>query len=109
MRPPEILEERNRLPMVFIPIGPLEWHGPHLPVGTDGLHAHAVAVDVARRVGGVVLPTYFIGSETVRPSDQEAQGLKALGFTGSERIVGMDFPGNPVKSLYFGVFRESCG
>ena len=106
MRPPDIVKERNRLPLMFVPIGPLEWHGPHLPLGTDGLHAHAVAVEAARRVGGVVLPTYFVGTETVRLSDQGAQGLAALGFTGSERIVGMDFPENPVKSLYFeeGVF-----
>jgi creatinine amidohydrolase len=101
MRPPEIVRERERAPLAFIPIGPLEWHGPHLPLGTDGLHAHAVAVEVARAVGGIVLPTYFIGSETVRLNDGGAQGLKALGFTGRERVVGMDFPGNPVKSLYF--------
>jgi creatinine amidohydrolase len=101
MRPPEIVKEREQAPFAFIPIGPLEWHGPHLPLGTDGLHAHAVAVEVAGAVGGIVLPPYFIGSETVRPNDGSAQGLKALGFTGGERVVGMDFPANPVKSLYF--------
>jgi len=101
MRPPEIARERARCPLVFIPIGPLEWHGPHLPVGTDGLHAHAVAVGVAQRVGGVVLPTYFMGTETVRLNDQAAQSLTILGFSGTERIVGMDFPGNSVRSLYF--------
>jgi len=101
LRPPEIVQERARAPLVFIPIGPLEWHGPHLPLGMDGLHAHAVAVEVARRVGGVVLPTYFIGSETVRPTNGGAQSPTILGFEGSERMIGMDFPGNPVKSLYF--------
>jgi creatinine amidohydrolase len=101
MRPPDIVKERNRLPLVFIPIGPLEWHGPHLPLGTDGLHAHAVAVEAARRIGGVVLPPYFVGTETVRLSDQGAQSLTVLGFNGTERIVGMDFPNFPVKSLYF--------
>lgn len=101
MRPPDIVTEKKRLPLVFIPIGPLEWHGPHLPLGTDGLHAHAVAVETAHRVGGVVLPTYFVGTETVRLAEQGAQSLVALGFTGNERIVGMDFPEFPVKSLYF--------
>jgi creatinine amidohydrolase len=101
MRPPDIVKERARAPLVFIPIGPLEWHGPHLPLGMDGLHAHTVAVEVARRIGGVVLPTYFIGSETVRPTDGGAQSPAILGFEGSERMVGMDFPENPVKSLYF--------
>ncbi|TMI82519.1 MAG: creatininase family protein, partial [Bacillati bacterium ANGP1] len=79
----------------------LEWHGPHLPLGTDGLHAHEVAVEVARRIGGIVLPTYFVGTETVRLNDQQAQGLAILGFEGTERVVGMDFPEFPVKSLYF--------
>jgi creatinine amidohydrolase len=100
MRPPDIAKERERVPLVFIPIGPIEWHGPHLPLGTDGLHAHAVAVRVARRVGGVVLPTYFLGTETVRLGGQGAQSLGALGFATDEHIVGMDFPRNPVKSLY---------
>jgi creatinine amidohydrolase len=101
MRPPDIVEERNRIPLAFVPIGPLEWHGPHLPLGTDGLHAHEVAVEAARRIGGIVLPTYFVGTETVRLNDQQAQGLAILGFAGSERVVGMDFPEFPVKSLYF--------
>ena len=106
MRPPDIVQERDRLPIAFVPIGPLEWHGPHLPLGTDGLHAHEVAVEVARRIGGIVLPTYFVGTETVRLNDQQAQGLAILGFEGTERVVGMDFPEFPVKSLYFeeGVF-----
>ncbi len=101
MRPPDIVKERARAPLAFIPIGPLEWHGPHLPLGMDGLHAHTVAVEVARRVGGIVLPTYFIGSETVRPVDGGAQSPAVLGFDGSARMIGMDFPDNPVKSLYF--------
>ena len=52
-------------------------------------------------MGGIVLPTYFVGTETVRLNDQQAQGLAILGFEGTERVVGMDFPEFPVKSLYF--------
>ena len=99
MRPHQIVEARQRCPTIYLPVGPLEWHGPHLPLGTDGLHAHRVAVEVARRVGGVVLPAYFLGSDTVRPPEG-AQSVRALGFDGDARIVGMDFPENPVKSLY---------
>ena len=99
MRPAQIAERRRQCPVVYLPVGPLEWHGPHLPMGTDGIHAHRVSVEVARRVGGVVLPPYFLGTDTVRPLDGP-QGLRPLGFGGDERIVGMDFPTNPVKSLY---------
>lgn len=101
MRPREIIEERTRLPLVFLPLGPLEWHGPHLPLGTDGLVAHSIAVSVARRIGGVVVPPFFAGTDTIRPAGRGPQSLGALGFENHVRIVGMDFPGNPVKSLYF--------
>ncbi|HYM68091.1 MAG TPA: creatininase family protein [bacterium] len=99
MRPPQIVEARRKCPVAYLAVGPLEWHGPHLPMGTDAMAAHRVAVEVARRVGGVVLPAYHLGTETVRVPDGP-QGLRPLGFEGHERIVGMDFPGNPVKSLY---------
>ena len=99
MRPAQIVEARRRCPVAYLPVGPLEWHGPHLPMGTDGIHAHRIALEVARRVGGVVFPPYFLGTDTVRPPDGP-QGVRALGFRGDERIIGMDFPANPVKSVY---------
>jgi creatinine amidohydrolase/Fe(II)-dependent formamide hydrolase-like protein len=47
---------------VLIPLGALEQHGPHLPLGTDTLIAQAIANEVARRVGGVlVAPCLPIG------------------------------------------------
>ncbi len=101
MRPAEVVAARERCPVAFVPIGPLEWHGPHLPMGTDGLHAHHVAVRVAQAIGGVVLPTLFAGSETVRLPGAGAQRLGPLGFDDSARVVGMDFPAHSVKSLYF--------
>lgn len=87
---------RERTPVAYVPIGPLEWHGPHLPMGTDPLHAEALALEAARLTGGVVHPTLFWGCERERPPEK----LKALGFSGDEWIVGMDFPANPVRSLY---------
>jgi len=96
----EILEAKSRASLVFAPVSPIEWHGPHLPVGTDGLHAHHVAVRVAKEVGGVVLPTLFLGTETVRLPGNDPEQLGALGVDEGARVVGMDLPGFPVKSLY---------
>jgi creatinine amidohydrolase len=70
MRIGEILAAKRRFPLAFCPVSPIEWHGLHLPVGTDGLHAHHVAVRVAEQVGGVVLPTLFAGTETVLRPEQ---------------------------------------
>jgi creatinine amidohydrolase/Fe(II)-dependent formamide hydrolase-like protein len=40
---------------VLIPLGALEQHGPHLPLGTDTLIALAMATRVARRVGNLLI------------------------------------------------------
>jgi len=101
MRPGEVVEARRRAPIVFVPVGPLEWHGPHLPLGTDGLHAWHVSAGVAREVGGVVLPTFFAGTDVLRLPGKGPEQLGALGLEEDARVVGMDFPQFPVKSLYF--------
>src|ERR1700728_3117282 len=46
---------------VFLPVGALEQHGPHLPLGTDALLASAIATGVAAQVGGVVAPALSYG------------------------------------------------
>ena len=40
--------------------GALEWHGPHLPLGLDGLVAERFAERVADRAGGVLLPATWL-------------------------------------------------
>ena len=101
MRPGEIVAAREACPIVFVPVSPIEWHGPHLPVGADGLVAHHLSVQVALRTGGVVLPPLFAGTDTVRPQGTGPQQVGSLGFEEGTRIFGMNFPGFPVKSLYF--------
>jgi creatinine amidohydrolase len=46
---------------VFLPVGALEQHGPHLPLGTDSMLARAVAEGAAAAVGGLVAPTLSYG------------------------------------------------
>jgi len=46
---------------VVIPLGILEKHGPHLPLGTDLLAARAVAERAAREEYVVVFPPYYFG------------------------------------------------
>jgi creatinine amidohydrolase len=50
-----------RLPVVFLPLGPVEWHGEHYALGLDALKAHALCVRVAREAGGVVHPSVYGG------------------------------------------------
>lgn len=48
-------------PPVFLPIGALEQHGPHLPLGTDALLAAAIAASVARLTHGIIAPALAYG------------------------------------------------
>ncbi len=62
MYPGEFAEAVARCPVAYVPMGLLEWHGEHLPLGVDGLKSHALCVAVAGAVGGgVVLPPFYVG------------------------------------------------
>lgn len=97
MVPAELLEAVNGRSLVYQPVGSMEWHGPHMGMGMDTINAHAVALEAARRTGGVVMPPLYIGTETPRSPET----LRKLGFSGDERVVGMDFPQNSVASFYW--------
>ena len=57
LRPDQLAAKFASRPIVIWPLGALEWHGPHLPLGLDGLVAEAFAEKLAQRSGGVLLPT----------------------------------------------------
>jgi creatinine amidohydrolase len=46
---------------VFLPVGALEQHGPHLPLGTDALLASAMSTGAASAVSGIVAPALAYG------------------------------------------------
>jgi len=52
---------KSEQPPIFLPVGALEQHGPHLPLGTDGLLSAAVAADTAALTAGLVAPTLSYG------------------------------------------------
>lgn len=46
----------------LLPVGATEQHGPHLPAGTDTIVASAVADEVSRATGAIVLPALSFGA-----------------------------------------------
>ena len=61
MTPGELTAVVATSPVAYVPLGLLEWHGNHLPLGTDFLKITGICLEVARRTGGVVLPPTFYG------------------------------------------------
>ncbi len=60
--PHEVAERWALSPIAYVPIGCIEYHGAHLPLGVDGFTAHAVCEKAAHRSGGVVHPISFMAN-----------------------------------------------
>lgn len=56
MTQPEIASALARNPLVIIPTGSVEQHGPHLPTGTDYYASLGIAQSVAAHLDALVLP-----------------------------------------------------
>lgn len=97
LRPGQIKERLARTPVIYIPVGPVEWHGLHMPFGTDPLTAQTVALAACRITGGVVWPTLFFGSASLR-TPQQAERL--FGFEKGRHVWSVDFPANILPSAY---------
>jgi creatinine amidohydrolase len=75
-------EFRRRLaekPVAYLPLGTLEWHGEHLPLGSDAIQSEGLMVACARQLGGVVMPPIHLGPD------------RALLAEDGSMLYGMDF------------------
>ena len=61
--PEEFVQRIQVMPAAYLPLGTMEWHGPHMPLGADGIQSKELFIRVAEKVGGVVLPMLFMGPD----------------------------------------------
>ena len=61
-RPAEAQRVLEEAPIVFLPVGCVEYHGPHLPLGVDMLTAEAMCRRTAAVTGGLVLPPLWLAA-----------------------------------------------
>lgn len=85
LTPAEFRKRLGEAPIAYLPLGTLEWHGEHLPLGADGLQARGFFLHLAREVGGIVLPTLFLGPDKrVVVKGKEFYGMDIYGFLPEE-------------------------
>lgn len=75
-------EFRQRLaeqPIAYLPLGTLEWHGEHLPLGSDAIQSEGLMAECARRFGGIVMPPIHLGPDRAKPADE------------GRTLIGMDY------------------
>ena len=76
LTPQEFRDRIADAPIAYLPLGTLEWHGEHLPIGSDGLQSYGFFIHLAREVGGIVLPMLFLGPDRV----QKVNGKELYGM-----------------------------
>jgi creatinine amidohydrolase len=62
LRPSQIRAALAECSLIYLPLGTIEWHCEHLPVGLDGLTAHRLCLRAAEISRGLVWPTLFYGT-----------------------------------------------
>jgi creatinine amidohydrolase len=62
LHPAELRSLTGAAPLAYVPLGPLEFHGEHLPAGVDWFTAHGLCLRAAEQSGGVVLPPLYLAS-----------------------------------------------
>lgn len=63
LNPTEFRDRIKVAPIAYLPLGTLEWHGEHLPLGSDSIQSQDFFEKLAREVGGIVLPSLFLGPD----------------------------------------------
>ncbi|WP_271023442.1 creatininase family protein [Rhizobium sp. RCAM05973] len=62
LRPSQIRSAFEECSLVYLPLGTIEWHCEHLPVGLDALTARDLCLLSAEVTGGLVWPALYYGT-----------------------------------------------
>ena len=104
LRPGELLSAMERFPVAYQPLGTIEWHGRHNPLGVDGIKVEELCFAAAVRTGGVVFPTLWFSVDAYRDAGH------GVGV-GMDAAAGMLLPGSVYRletELFYSLLRASC-
>jgi creatinine amidohydrolase len=61
LHPSEFDAAFRKMPVCYVPIGSIEWHGEHMPLGVDVMRARMILERASERFGGIVYPPIYTG------------------------------------------------
>jgi creatinine amidohydrolase len=87
LTPTAFRERLAEAPVAYLPLGTIEWHGEHLPLGSDGLQSRDFFTMLAQKVGGIVYPMLFLGPDRKElVNGEELYGMDLyIGEAGSKK------------------------
>lgn len=77
--PHEFRQRLAKQPIAYLPLGTIEWHGEHLPLGSDAIQSEGLMVKCAREMGGIVMPPIHVGPDRAKLDEH------------GEMLIGMDY------------------
>ena len=107
LNPQEFEERLLKAPIAYLPMVTLEWHRRHMPLGADGLISSGFFIELAKKVGGIVLPMLFLAPDSFKNINQKeyygmdflSDGIRVDKEKG-EFIIDEKYPfGNPIQLI----------
>ena len=106
LTPDELEAAFAKRPLAIVPWGALEWHGPHLPLGLDGIVAEWFAEHLADRTEGVLLPGCWMPITTLpHPASLQIR-TEALRMILGDLLGGLYGAGARVVCLITGHYAQ---
>jgi creatinine amidohydrolase len=95
---------REEQPVVMLPVGALEQHGPHLPMNCDAVIPSAISEAVAKKIGGLVAPALSYGYKSQPKSGggnhfPGTTSLDGATLTGQVRDIIREFARHGVRRM----------
>jgi creatinine amidohydrolase len=87
LRPLQLQKARDRAPVAYVPLGTIEWHERHLPLGNDALKAQGICLRAAQLTGGIVFPPLYWAVD--RWAEKDGRRLR-----GKDYDAGYPLPGS---------------
>jgi creatinine amidohydrolase len=88
LRPRQFVALRDEVPLMYLPVGTMEWHERHMPLGADAFTAHDLSLRAAERTGGVVYPPLYWGL------DEYGTGASGTIRSGMDIAADLPLPGS---------------
>lgn len=116
LRPEQIAAKRQACPVAYLPIGTIEWHGEHNPVGLDTLKIDKLLVKCAEKTGGLVFPPLYYGENREqalmeanaadRTEIAEKMGLSGENFNPGYMVESVSIQNRNYQSLLIHIFHK---
>ncbi len=86
LKPQELKKIIEEVGIVYLPLGTLEWHERHLPLGLDAIVSEALCLAACRETGGCVIPPLYLGTD--REYEVDGENLHGMDARVGKRLTG---------------------